>query len=1208
MPADPRVALSTAQRQAVVIRLPHGSVPPSNATPAGTVPPPPLGGPTTPDAGTHFTAAGIAPIIAMWESGGSVPASTVWVCAEIKTDSNSTGGPASSGGPARAGSGDTHMTGHERRWWVWLVAGLVLVSAGLARAEEEEGDEAEDTGPVMSAGTFAGLKFRNVGPALMSGRVADFAVDPANRAHYYVAVASGGVWKTTNAGTTFTPVFDGQGSYSIGCVTLDPKNPAVVWVGTGENNSQRSVSFGDGVYRSRDGGQHWDNLGLRESEHIGMILVDPRDSDTVYVAAQGPLWRAGGDRGLYKTTNGGKTWTRILNISNDTGVNEVHCDPRDPDVLYASSYQRRRHVWTLINGGPESAIYKSTDAGATWRKLSHGIPGGDLGRIGLDVSPADPDVIYAIVEASNGKGGFFRSTDRGETWHKRSGYETTSGQYYNEILCDPNDVDRVYVLDTILHVTDDGGKTWQRMPRNNRHVDDHALWIDPADSDYLLVGCDGGVYETFDRGANWRYMPNLPVTQFYRVSADEAVPFYNVYGGTQDNSSVGGPSRTRDTIGIANEHWYLTMGGDGYETVIDPEDPNIVYSQMQYGGLVRFDRRSGERLDIKPREAPGEPPLRFNWDTPLILSPHDHHRLYFAAQKLFRSDDQGHSWTAVSGDLTRQLNRDTLEIMGRIPSPDAVAKSKNTSWYGNIVALDESPLVEGLIYVGTDDGLIQVTEDGGEHWRRIALFPEIPDRTYVSCVLASRHDPDTVYAAFDNHKHGDFTPYLLKSTDRGQEWTRIAGDLPERDIVYTIGEDHEQPNLLFVGTEFGAYFTVDGGEQWIRLKGGLPTIAVRDLDIQRRENDLVLGTFGRGIYILDDYTPLRLATKERLSEGPVLFPVKETWRYVQESRLGGGGGRGSQGASFWSAPNPPYGAVFTYYLKDKLTTRKERRQEAEQKARKANKPFDYPTMEELRAEDEERPPRVLLVVEDAEGNVIRRVPGSRSKGLHRASWDLRYPATTPVAVRSTTDAGPSGPLALPGVYRVTLAQEVDGELTTLAGPEEFAVVPLDVGTFQPEDRGAVLTFRREVAELQRAVHGALRLAGEAHGRVLHARQALLETPDADLAWLAEVETLDTRLRDLLVDLRGDRTLQRREEPQGPSIMDRINGVAWAQYNSTQPPTQTHRAQYEYAGELFADALAKLKVIVEEDLPALEAKLDEVHAPWTPGRVPEWEKQ
>ncbi|RME37897.1 MAG: glycosyl hydrolase [Planctomycetota bacterium] len=1084
-----------------------------------------------------------------------------------------------------------------------LVTLCALPALCPVRAGEKEG---KPGGVTLSNATFAGLKARSIGPALMSGRICDFGINPHDWTEYYVAVCSGGVWKTENAGITYTPVFDSQGSYSIGCVTVDPNNPHVVWVGTGENNSQRSVSFGDGVYKSVDGGKHWRNMGLKESEHIGRIVVDPRDSNVVYVAAQGPLWRSGGDRGLYKTTDGGKTWRRILHISDDTGINEVHMDPRDPDTLYATAYQRRRRVWTLINGGPESAIYKSTDAGKTWRKITHGIPNVDKGRIGMCISPADPDVVYAIIEAQFDKGGFFRSTDRGETWERRSGYMTTSPQYYNEIVCDPVEVDRVYALDTFMRVTEDGGKTFHRVPGKDRHVDDHALWIDPANNEHMLVGCDGGIYETYDRARNWHFKPNLPVTQFYRVSVDQAKPFYNVYGGTQDNNSQGGPSRTLSPGGIANEDWFITVGGDGYKTQVDPEDPNIVYSQWQYGGLVRHDRRSGEIVDIKPREKPGEEPYRWNWDTPLIISPHSHTRLYFAANKLFRSDDRGNSWTVISGDLTRRLDRNQLEVMGKIQSVDAVAKNRSTSIFGNAVALSESPLVEGLIYVGTDDGLIDVTEDGGKTWRRIALFPEVPDMTYVSCVYASLHDPDTVYASFDNHKNGDFKPYLLKSTDRGRNWTSITGNLPERNIVYSIQQDHEKADLLFVGTEFGAYFTLDGGKKWFKISG-LPTIAVRDLDVQRRENDLAMATFGRGFYILDDYTPLRHVTEELLQKAAHVFPVKDALRYIPHSRLGGFTGRGSQGASYFTAKNPPFGAVFTYYLKEKLQTRKEKRREAEKKAMKAGKPVRYPTLEELRAEDEEKEPQVWLVVRDESGEVVRRVKGSREKGIHRAAWNLRYPSTQPISLKKNEnrppwERSPSGPLALPGTYTVTLVKEVDGQISELTEPVSFKVVPLKLATFPAEDQEEAMTFNRQVAELYRAVRGAIRSTDEIARRIAHLRKAYLETPEAKPDLFAHLHALEGRLNKLRTKLSGDRTRAKHQEPVPPSIATRIsNAMDWY---VTSAPTQTQRDEYRYAGEAFAEAQDELRALMR-DLTALEKKFEAAHAPWTPGRLPDW---
>jgi photosystem II stability/assembly factor-like uncharacterized protein len=1089
---------------------------------------------------------------------------------------------------------------------------IVVFGSTVVSADSDESDEKS----LMSAKTFKGLELRNIGPAINSGRVSDFAVTPGKRHRYFVAAASGGVWKTDNAGTTWTPVFDDQGSYSIGCLAMDPSNPNVVWVGTGENNSQRSVSFGDGVYKTLDGGQTWTNMGLKESEHIGMIAVDPRDSEVVYVAAQGPLWRSGGDRGLYKTTDGGATWERILHISDDTGANEVHLDPRDPDVVYVTTYQRRRHVWTLINGGPESGIYKSTDGGNSWRKLGKGLPGVDVkkgtftvdfGRIGLAISPANPDVIYAIVEAQRDEGGVFRSTDRGESWEKRSDYMSRSAQYYNELTADPQDVDTVYSMDTFLHVSVDGGKTFTKVGEKHKHVDNHAMWIDPDDTDYLLVGCDGGVYESFDRGSTWLFRENLPITQFYRVSVDTSSPFYYIYGGTQDNNTIGGPSRTLNRSGISSEDWFITIGGDGYETVIDPTNPNILYSQSQYGNLARYDRASGEAVDIQPQEAPGEDAHRWNWDSPLIISPHSPARLYYACQRVFRSDDRGDSWTAISGDLSRQLHRDELPVMGRIWGMDAVSKNKSTSDYGNIVSLSESPLVEGLLYVGTDDGLIQVTEDGGNNWRKIDRVKGVPERAYVSRIEASLHDADTVYATFANYKQGDFNPYIAVSRDRGRIWSSISGDLPAREVVHSLMQDHEDPKLLFAGTEFGLFFTTDEGEHWVRLKGGLPTIQVRDIDIQRRENDLALGTFGRGFYVLDDYTPLRQVSEQSLGQDAVLFPVRDALLYVEKRSR-----HGSRGHGFFTADNPPYGALVTYHLKDKLQTRQEQRIGAEKKARKAESKPPLPSMAELREEDEEIEPQIVLTVRDAAGEVVRRITGPRDKGIHRISWDLRYPATTPTQLEEETDLAPweepdRGRLVAPGNFSVSLGKLVDGELVQLAEAQQFEVIALDLATLAAEDRAAATRFQAKTAELLRAVSGTVKAASEAEDRIAHIRKALLATPDADTALLAESQRLDTELNNILVALRGDPTKSARNVFQPPSISTRIEQIAGDQWYTTQAPSMTHRQAYEWATDAFTTELQRLRTLFT-DLEALEAQLEGAGGPWTPGRLPEWERE
>ncbi|MDZ7362032.1 MAG: glycosyl hydrolase [candidate division KSB1 bacterium] len=1069
---------------------------------------------------------------------------------------------------------------------------------------------AKDEGP-LSSKTFTGLKLRGIGPAFTSGRIGDIAVHPHNRSIYFVAVASGGVWKTINSGTTWQPVFDQQGSYSIGCVTIDPNNPLVVWVGTGENNSQRSVSYGDGVYKSLDGGKTWKNVGLKNSEHIGKIVIDPRNSNVVYVAAQGPLWNDGGDRGLYKTTDGGQTWNRILHVSDKTGVTDLVYDPRNPDVLIAASYQRRRHVWTLIDGGPESGIYKSTDAGATWRQIKNGLPNEELGRIGLAISPANPNYVYAIIEAANDSSGFFRSVDIGENWEKRSRYVSGSPQYYQEIVCDPKEVGRVYSLDTWMMVTEDGGKTFRQVGEKYKHVDNHALWIDPNDTDYLLAGCDGGVYESFDRGATWHFKANLPVTQFYRVSVDNAFPFYNVYGGTQDNFSLGGPSRTITMHGITNADWFVTLGGDGFKTQIDPQDPNIVYSQLQYGVLVRFDKKSGERILIQPQPGKGEEALRWNWDSALLISPHSHTRLYFAANRIFRSDDRGNSWRPISPDLTRRLDRNQLKVMGKIQRIDAVAKNASTSFFGNIVSLSESPLQEGLIYAGTDDGLIQVTGDGGATWQKFDKFPGVPEMTYVSRLEASQHEVNTVYAAFDNHKNGDFKPYVLKSKDRGKTWESIAGNLPERGSVYALAEDHVKPDLLFAGTEFGVFFTIDGGKKWIQLKGGMPIIAVRDLAIQKRENDLALATFGRGFYILDDYSPLRHITPTLLEGEANLFPVKKAWMYMESAPLGLRG-KAFQGDSYFTAPNPPFGAVFTYYLKEELKTRRQKRQENEKKIEEQGGVPPYPKWEELRAEEREEKPAVILTIKDEEGNVVRRLNGGTSAGIQRVAWDLRFPPANPTSLEPPPDNPfidpPVGPMVVPGNYTVTLSKRVDGVETQLGAPQPFETVPLGIASLPAEDRKGLLAFQRKTARLQRAVLGAGQVVSETQRRFDFIKRALQNTPEADPALVAELRTLENRLKDLQTKLSGDRLIQRYNEPSPPAIIDRVQDIVGGHWTSTSVVTQTFQDGYQIAAEEFSTVLESLRVLIEVDLAKFEAKLEQIGAPWTPGRVPRWSRE
>ncbi len=856
---------------------------------------------------------------------------------------------------------------------------------------------------------------------------------------------------------------------------------------------------------------------------------------------------------------------------------------------------------------PESAIYKSTDAGATWNKVKSGLPTEDLGRIGFAMSPINPDVIYASVESIDKKGGIFRSSDLGATWERRNDRDDQA-QYYAHIVPDPQNIDRIYVMSVFLQVSDDGGKTLHNLGERFKHVDNHEIWVDPANTRHYLVGCDGGIYESFDRAATWNFKSNLPVTQFYDIAADDAAPFYHVYGGTQDNFSMGGPARTRSIHGITNADWYVTAGGDGFHSRVDPQDPDTVYSESQHGGLVRYDRRTGESVGIQPQAGANDPPLRWNWDSPLMVSPHSHTRIYFAANKLFRSDDRGDSWKAVSGDLSRQIDRNTLPVMGKIWPPDTVAKNVSTSFYGNIVALSESPRKEGLIYAGTDDGLIQVTEDGGANWRKIEKFPGVPDQTYVSRILASQHDATTAYAAFDHHKNSDFAPYLLKTTDAGRSWTSIEGGLPANGAVLAIAEDHVNPRLLFAGTEFGLYFTIDGGQKWIRLKGGLPTIAVRDLAIQRRMNDLVVGTFGRGIYILDDYTPLRDLKPETLEQNVNLFAIPPATMYIQ-TRQYGLRGKGFLGESFYTADNPPYGALFTYYLKDEIKTKKQQRRDAEKEAEKKKAAAAYPSMDVLRAEGEEEGPTLLLTVSDAAGKPIRTLTGPLTKGIHRVSWDLREPAAElppPPPADADDDLfreGPRGPLVMPGRYTVALARRVEGVLTPLIPAREFTVEAESTAGTESATQRQLFEFQQKAVKLERSVLGALDTANELKSRIAKIKDAIDDTPSMDRKWADAARALEKSNNDVLRALRGDVVLAGRNENVPESIVGRVRTIMGNEEATLQRPPETDVQNLAIASQQFAVEQEKLRTLIDVDLKAIEKALDDAGAPWTPGRLP-----
>jgi len=1048
----------------------------------------------------------------------------------------------------------------------------------------------------IEASTVSSLSFRMVGPALTSGRVSDLAIHPSNTNTWYVATASGGLWKTENHGITFKPIFDSYASYSIGCVKIAPSNSNTVWVGTGENNNQRSVSYGDGVYKSLNGGKSFKNMGLKNSEHIGSIVIHPSDENTIWVAAYGPLWSSGGDRGVYKSTDGGESWKKTLEISEHTGIAEIHMDPSNSNILYASAHQRRRREWTFISGGPESGVYKSTDGGETWREINKGLPAGYMGRIGMAISPADPNVVYAIVEARYGKNGFYKSVNQGENWSKQSSY-STSGNYYQEIFCDPKDVDKVFSMNTYMHHTEDGGKNFKRTGEKNKHVDNHCIWIDPSNTNHWVVGCDGGVYETYTHAKEWYYYSNLPIIQFYKVATDNDAPFYNIYGGTQDNNSMGGPSATNNAAGILNSDWFITNGGDGFESASDWSNPNITYAQAQYGWIVRYDKASGEKVPIQPMPGENEAAYRWNWDSPLLVSRHKASTIYFAANKLFKSTNRGDDWSTISPDLSRQLDRNKLPVMGQVWTMDAVMKNRSTTIYGNIVALDESPIQQGLLYAGTDDGLIQVTKDDGKTWSKIDNIKGMPERTKVNMLTASLHNVNEVFVAFNSQRSGDFTPYLLRSTDQGKTWESISSNLPERGNVYCIKQDHVNPDLLFVGTEFGAFFSNDKGQSWTKL-GGLPTIAVYDLDIQQRENDLVAGTFGRGFYVLDNYTPLRTIDQTILDKKAHLFPVKDALLYVPADPLGLGG-TGFQGHNMWAAKNPSYGATFSLYIKEIGQTLKAKRQKKEKELEKNGEDVFYPTFDQIRAEDLEEKPVLVWQIFDASGNEIRRMRTSPKKGIQRQSWNLRTNTTDPIGSKG------KGFLVTPGEYSVSVVHIKDGKSEQLINKQKFTVKGLNNQTLIAKNPEELKAFRAEVAELNRQVSGTEKVMRETKEKIELIEKALLGYPNTDLMLMETIRSMKVSYKDLEVTMWGDRARSSRDFETVPSISGRLGMVGYQLYQNTAGVSNTHRANKSIAEKQYKDLKIKLNQIIAY-LKAVENKLDGI-IPYTKSKGDDWKQ-
>ena len=1039
------------------------------------------------------------------------------------------------------------------------------------------------------------FKLRNVGPAFLSGRIADIITHPNNENVWYVATGSSGVWKTENAGTTWTPIFDTQTSYSTGCITLDPSNPEIVWLGTGENVGGRHVAYGDGVYRSADGGKTWKNMGLKNSEHISEIIVHPDNSNVVWVAAQGPLWTKGGERGLYKTTDGGTTWKRVLGDAEWTGVTDIMIDPRNPSILYAATWDRHRTVAALMGGGPGTGLYRSDDGGEHWTQLTQGLPKSNLGKIGIAISPQNPDVVYAAIELDRTRGAVYRSSNRGASWDKMS--DTVSGgtgpHYYQELYASPHEFDRLYLMNVRVLTSGDGGKTFVQLKEEEKHSDNHALVFKKDDPNYLMLGTDAGIYETFDNAENWRYIKNLPLTQFYKVAVNNAEPFYHIFGGTQDNGSAGGPSATDERQGIANKHWYKTLFADGHQSATDPVYNDIIYAETQQGGLYRVDLTTGEPLSIQPKAGMGEPHERFNWDAPILVSPHNPARLYFASYRVWKSENRGDDWEPISGDLTRNEERLTLPIMGRKQSWDNAWDVGAMSNYNTITSLAESPVQEGLLYAGTDDGFIQVSENGGGSWKKIPVTAlGLAPRTFVNDIKADLFDANTVYVALDNHKEGDFSPYLFKSTDKGQTWQSISGNIPDRTLVWRMVQDPVKKNLLFAATEFGIYTSLNGGNSWHKLKGA-PTISFRDLTIQKRENDLVAASFGRGFFILDDYSALREFTEDNLKKQGKLFSPRPAKWFVPRSNVG------NTGADYYFAKNPTYGAVFTYHLADSYQTTQQLRKKKEAELNKKKADIPFPGWDALDAEGEEEPAKVVLSIQDQKGNVINKVSQKAQKGSHRIAWDMTH--FNPYAVSDRAARyNRGGALAKPGTYQASLALVQNGKVTPLDGPISFEVKAIRKGVLQGISHEQYNSYLNEITEVYKAITAVRDVLTESTKMQKALANALAKAQILPGTIEPKLEALKKDLTRLNNSISGSPSRSEVGE-RNPSGIGQFLSNAMAGLGGTYGPTPLHAKSLEIAKELLVTLKAEVKEISENRIPALEAELNAAGAPYILGQ-------
>ncbi len=1003
------------------------------------------------------------------------------------------------------------------------------------------------------------LEWRCIGPANPGGRIDDFAVVESNPSIIYVGTASGGLWKTKNNGITWKPVFDNQDTSSIGDVTVSLSNSDIVWVGTGEPNNRQSSSWGNGVYKSQDGGSTWQNMGLKDTHHIGRIVIHPENPDIVYVAALGHLWGANKERGLFKSTDGGKTWTNPLFIDENTGCVDLAIDPENPHVLYAATYQRRRRGWGFDGGGKGSGIYKTIDGGETWFRLTNGLPSGVIGRIGIDIHRSNPNIVYAIIEHK--KGGVFRSENKGLTWKRMSNINPRP-MYYSQIRIDPKNDQRIWVLGAEMFFSEDGGKTWDteliaRAAREKRavHGDHHAMWIDPCDSDHMILGSDGGIYLSYDRGVKWEFIDTLPLGQVYEISYDMRKPYY-VIGGLQDNGSWHGPSAAWFRPKITNNEWFRVGGADGFYNQIDPKDHTRIFTESQNAGIVRFNLKTGEYKSIKPLPQDPEITYRFNWNSPFILSSHDSNTIYLGGNRLFISEDGGETWEATI-DLTKQLDREKLPLMGHLPDENTLSKHDGTLYYGTITTISESPLQKGLLYIGTDDGNVQRSKDGGETWQNISKnIPGIPEYTYVSRVVASHHTQGTAYATFDGHRNDDFKPYVFLTNDFGENWINISSNLPEGGTVNVIREHPRNPNLLFIGTERGAYFSLNKGTRWIKFNNDFPIVPVDDIAIHPRDNDLIFGTHGRSIWILDDITPLEQLSPQVLDSPCHLFDIRSATVYNFFSNRAHYDFKGLFGHKIFRAPNPPYGAIISYYLKQDV--------------------------------EEE----VKIIITDTAGEKIREFKGTKMRGINRVTWDLRhgYPASTPPAKPEMK----TGPSVVPGKYTVTL-KLMSNELTRTVIVEEDPEVNIP-----SEERKSQHDALVSIYELNPVISAVSRASNSIQKDLKALKSSLEKNPNVPDTIYQKISAISDKIVVILEKLNGSPRFG--SQARYFSIRG-IQAIARAIESYSGAPSESQLQQIQQkSGELKA-VVIQINKIIEVDIPNLNNLLNEHNVPRLPLNEP-----